>query len=137
MKYALIILIALTFAGCAVLSDKDPIAQKIAVQYATAKVIGDDREKAVKLVGWVEEAEVYINSEVEVRIDILEQALRDRIDWNNLDAQETLIVDSILMESRLRLVDQIGAGALDPESLIKLSIVLGWIKEAGNRLISM
>lgn len=131
MRKLLAVIILVLTAGCASTGENSQLTESLFVKYATAKVIANNPDKAVAVLDLVEQAKQYVDSDTgTVSIAALDQAARDRIPWDRLDAADQMLVDAVLVEARQRLEQAIGDGILDADQRVRLSRVLGWIEQA-------
>lgn len=134
--YTLLVMVSLVsmlgFAGCAALSGVDDGSKRLAVFYATAKVIDGDQTKAGRIVDLIQEAREYVSGDPEVTISALYEGVVERVNWAALDPADQIIIEAILLEAKARLQEEIGVGLLSPEQRVKVSTVLNWIEAAAN-----
>lgn len=119
-----------TLSGCAVL-EGNPATARFAVQYATLKVIKDDHWKAARVVQIVTQAAELLD-ESSATIALLEAAVRSSIDWDKLDAADTLLADNLIIAVKFELEKRVGDSLLDPEKTFAIKMVLSWIIEAAE-----
>ena len=126
-----IIALTLAFAfitGCSVLSTIAEDENKLAVQYATLKVIDGDTEKADQLKGWVTEARNYVDGSAEVTVSYLADEARARISDKISDPADMLLAMAVLNEAERRIRERLGDGLLKQEQRVSLLTVLDWIE---------
>jgi len=126
-----IIALTLAFAfitGCSVLSTIAEDENKLAVQYATLKIIDGDTEKADKLKGWVTEARNYVDGSAEVTVSYLADEARARISDKISDPADMLLAMAVLNEAERRIRERLGDGLLKQEQRVSLLTVLDWIE---------
>ena len=127
-----IIALTLAFAfitGCSVLSTIAEDENKLAVQYATLKVIDGDTEKADQLKGWVTEARNYVDGSAEVTVSYLADEARARISDKISDPADMLLAMAVLNEAERRIRERLGEGLLEQEQRVNLLTVFDWIEE--------
>lgn len=134
MRKIALVLAVLLVSGCALWSSQGPSAQMLEVKIATLEVLDNDKEKAATWVSWVDDGIRFIESENEAKISALDVALRKRIDWNALEPSESLLIDAVILEIRMRLINKFGDDLLTGEQRIKLVQVLQWSKEAAQTI---
>lgn len=117
-------------SGCALLSGEQTARERLAVQYATLKVIDGDPARAARVQALVAEARQYLTGGAEVTIARLDAEARARIDWQRLEAADRLLLEAVLLEARQQLTERLGAGVLDEGQRVALDAVLGWIEGA-------
>ena len=126
-----IIALTLAFAfitGCSVLSTIAEDENKLAVQYATLKIIDGDTQKADQLKGWVTEARNYVDGSAEVTVSYLADEARARISDKISDPADMLLAMAVLNEAERRIRERLGDGLLKQEQRVSLLTVLDWIE---------
>jgi len=131
MKYlsAIIVMFAMLFSGCAVLESIAKDENKLAVQYATLKVIDGDMQKANQLKGWITEARNYVDTSAEVTVSYLADEARVRISGKISDPADMLLAMAVLNEAERRIRERLGEGLLEQEQRVNLLTVFDWIEE--------
>jgi len=131
MKYlsAIMVMFAMAISGCAVLESIAKDENKLAVQYATLKVIDGDMQKANQLKGWITEAREYVDSSAEVTVSYLATEARARISDKISDPADTLLAMAVLNEAERRIGERLGEGPLEQEQRVNLLTVFDWIEE--------
>ena len=130
IKYlsSVIVIFAMLFSGCAVLETIAKDENKLAVQYATLKVIDGDTQKAEQLKAWITEARNYVDTSAEVTVSYLADEARVRISGKITDPADTLLVMAVLNEAERRIGKRLGEGPLEQEQRVKLLTVFDWIE---------
>ena len=131
MKYISVVIIMFTmlFSGCAVLESIAKDENKLAVQYATLKVIDGDMQKANQLKGWITEARNYVDTSAEVTVSYLADEARVRISGKISDPADMLLAMAVLNEAERRIRERLGEGLLEQEQRVNLLTVFDWIEE--------
>jgi len=131
MKYlsAIIVMFAMLFSGCAVLETIAKDENKLAVQYATLKVIDGDTQKSDRLKSWLTEARNYVDNGAEVSVSYLAEEARIRIKDKISDPADMLLAMAVLNEAERRIQERLGDGALAEGERVKLLTVFDWIEE--------
>ena len=131
MKYlsAIIVMFAMLFSGCAVLETIAKDENKLAVQYATLKVIDGDTQKADRLKSWLTEARNYVDNGAEVSVSYLAEEARIRIKDKISDPADMLLAMAVLNEAERRIGERLGEGPLEQEQRVNLLTVFDWIEE--------
>jgi len=131
MKYlsAIIVMFAMLFSGCAVLESIAKDENKLAVQYATLKVIDGDTQKADRLKSWLTEARNYVDNGAEVSVSYLAEEARIRIKDKISDPADMLLAMAVLNEAERRIQERLGDGALAEGERVNLLTVFDWIEE--------
>jgi len=120
-----------SMVGCATLKSGDP-GPKLAVGYATLKYIGEDVPRAHRVVDAVDRAEALLDGNIAVAVPEIEKAIRQQIDFTKLDAADRLLLNTLFDTVRVELEVRLGTGALNPEQLVQVRVVLGWVKSAAE-----
>jgi len=130
IKYlsSVIVIFAMLFSGCAVLETIAKDENKLAVQYATLKVIDGDTQKAEQLKAWITEARNYVDTSAEVTVSYLADEARVRISGKISDPADMLLAMAILNEAERRIGERLGEGPLKEEQRVKLLTVFDWIE---------
>jgi len=130
IKYlsSVIVIFAMLFSGCAVLETIAKDENKLAVQYATLKVIDGDTQKAEQLKGWITEARNYVDTSAEVTVSYLADEARVRISGKISEPADMLLAMAILNEAERRIGERLGEGPLKQEQRVKLLTVFDWIE---------
>ena len=131
MKYlsAIIVMFAMLFSGCAVLETIAKDENKLAVQYATLKVIDGDTQKSDRLKSWLTEARNYVDNGAEVSVSYLAEEARIRIKDKISDPADMLLAMAVLNEAERRIGERLGEGPLEQEQRVNLLTVFDWIEE--------
>ncbi len=127
-------LVLVFMVGCSVL-DNHQASAKLAVQYATLKYIDGDAHKRERVIVQVARAEELAN--VAASLDALADAVRQEIPFDEMDAADAVLVnglvDALEEELKARFPEDDGSGGvLDPEQIVAVKSVLGWIYEAAH-----
>lgn len=120
--------LAFLFSGCAHLEERGT-AQRIAVQYAAMKYIGEDAGKAERVAAQVAVVRTLLERE-EATVGALAAAVRERIDWTRLAPADRMLLAGLLDELEAELARRISAGVLEPEQRLRIARVLDWIAQA-------
>jgi len=130
MKYlsAITVMFAMLFSGCAVLETIAKDENKLAVQYATLKVIDGDTQKSDRLKSWLTEARNYVDNGAEVSVSYLADEARIRIKDKISDPADMLLTMAVLNEAERRIQERLGDGALAEGERVKLLTVFDWIE---------
>ena len=115
--------------GCESTEASSPIA-RLAVQYATIKVVQNNPEHAARVVEIATALEKDAGNTVAVTVVLLETIVRSQIRWENLDAADTALVDVLILTVRDELTQRLGTGILGPEQALVVAQVAGWIRDA-------
>lgn len=139
MRKLIIALIAAAFlSGCAVLQtvEESPTVAKLTVQQATLRVIGEDTDRAERVVFLTEEIGRYVEQE-KITVELIDSYLRSQIDWQKLSLADAQLLVMLLDELRLRLDERIGGGVLDPNDKVVIQTVLAWVADSASLVILM
>lgn len=118
-------------AGCATIQENESTA-RVAVQYATIKILDGDPEKADKVEQIAEEVKAYASGEKPVTVDALIEKAATYIPWEDLDDADTLLVTALLEEIRVRLKERLGDDFVPEDLRVTVDMVAGWVLEAAR-----
>lgn len=119
----------LLLAGCSTFTEHKAVT-KLAVQYATIKVIEKNPDKAPRIVEIAQFVRTNAGSETAATVALLETAVRAQIDWTKLDPADTILVDTLIVTVRDELIARLGDGPLAGDQLLVVAEVAGWIQDA-------
>lgn len=113
---------------------------RLVAQYATMKYIGkaggeeERRARAIRVVNVTLHAQGLVDSGITTTIPLIEQAVRDSIDWSRFDLADRMLVDSLIALIRQELEARMGkAGSvLGEDQRIAVSQMLGWVMSAAQ-----
>lgn len=134
-KLLLTVLACFTFAGCAFLQEHESEA-RIATTYATLKVIDEDAERASRVVEIATEVRAIAGGDPEATVGLLIGEVRGLIKWENLDAADTLLVDTLLIELEARLINRLGDGVLPDDARLTVQTIADWVIRAATPYVS-
>lgn len=127
-------LVALFTPGCATLQGGN-LAQyngffRATVQYATLRTIDGDQDRAdrVRLVAM--HAIEYAADDTRGPTDVLEKAVRARIDWSSLSPEATLLADALISTVRVELDRALADTRVSPDAKLSAIAVLEWVEQA-------
>jgi hypothetical protein len=132
---ALIGLAVLLQNGCATI-EQSPMTAKLTVQQATLRVIGEDVERAERVIVLTGQISEYVEYE-EITVELIDSYLRAQIDWQKLSLADGQLLVMLLDELRLRLDERIGGGVLDPKDKVVINTVLDWVADAAALVVLM
>lgn len=144
--FFLALLAALTLGGCASMQQTGaalstaPQSAKIVVQYAAMKFIekagapSAQQARAARVVDVAGKVQGLIDAGLVSTAPLIEQAVRDSINWSQFSPADRLLVDNLIALVRQELEARIGsAGApLDSQQLIVVRDLLGWVVAAAR-----
>lgn len=139
-KLIIATLAAIAISGCtAIQYGKDnPETAALAVKSGTlafveqVEPISQRVQRAREVVAVIRYVMDEVNSSTSATVDGLAQRVRDEIAWNDLDAYERLLLDSLVFSVQEKLKDRLGDGVLDEEDRLVVSTVLEWAEQAAN-----
>lgn len=130
-------LLMLALSACsAVQSVSDGLAEneaatKIAVQYATAKVITSADDIAADDVSQhVERVRVLVAEDSVLDIGRLALEARREIDWTRLDAADQLLLEALLAQVQDSLEEAVAPELIDDERRVRILTLLDWMAQA-------
>lgn len=140
MKKHIVMAIVATFAflalsGCGILESMqdNPETARITTQYATAKVIDGDPDRADRVADIAKKARETVGKDAVSTVSALDAYVRSKIDWNSLAPEDNMLIDAVLTRAAERLEEEIGSGALDADERVQLDTFLGWIEDVAER----
>ena len=125
------LLASLVFAGCSTLNEYENTA-RLTTQYATIKVIDDDRAKAQRVEEIATEVKAYAQDDLFLTVDRLIDEARSQIAWHKLDAADRLLVDALLTELEVRLKERFGGDAVPDELRLTVEKLADWVISAAR-----
>lgn len=131
-KMAVVVCVAagLVASGCASFQTNSAGA-KLAVQYATLKVIKRDPAKAARVTNIVTEADLILTDRT-ATVALAEAAVRKAIKWEDLSAEDTLLANALINAVKFELEARVGTGGLSADQVLQVRAVLAWITEAAE-----
>lgn len=125
-------LLGLAFlSACSTLNEHENTA-RLTTQYATIKVIDGDVGRAERVEDIASDVRAYASSEAHLTVDLLIGAIRDRIDWGDLDAADTLLLTTLIDELRAELMRRLGPGVLPEDLRLAADTVAEWVIAAAR-----
>lgn len=129
---AVAIFVYTAMSGCTLTQDA---RAKLAVQYATLKLIESDDDpvaKAARIRLVANEALYLTDQEDRVTAALIESAVRHKINWGALSLADRMAADALITAIREEVEARVGSGDLDPEAMISVQTVLSWVIEAAQ-----
>jgi hypothetical protein len=126
--------LAVALAGCATGDLKTDPSARLAVTYATLKVIesGPDSEvRAAKIRSIASEARQFVETDA-ISLDQLAAAMRARLAEENLSPSDQVLADALVLTVTAELEARVGTGLLSPEQKLTVGAVLGWVVVAAG-----
>ena len=130
-----LIALLMVLSGCAFIQEHESEA-RIATTYATLKVIDEDAERAARVVDIATEVSEIAGGDPEATVGLLIAEARDLIKWENLDAADTVLVDTLLIELEARLIDVLGDGILPDDARVTVQTIAEWVIRAASPYVS-
>lgn len=118
-------------SACAFLSEHKATA-KLATQYATIKVIDGDRAKAQRVREIAKEVKEYANTKAQLTVDRLIDEVKAQINWEDLDAADTLLVNALIDELSQQLTERLGSESLPKDLRLAVDTVIDWVISAAQ-----
>lgn len=140
MKLSTLVLVSTLLAvgmqvsGCALTTLQSNPSARLAVTYATLKVIedgADPQQRAEKVLSIATEAREFIETDA-LNLSQLEAALRARLADENLSPSDQLLADALILTVVAELEAKVGSGMLSPEQKLTVGTVLGWVITAAG-----
>lgn len=131
---ALLLTISLLFnSGCTALTQSSATA-KLAVEYATLKVIENSAPEAraarrAKINQIAKDAKTFVSGQ-SVTLALLDAAIRKNVDFSKLSPADALLANALIDAVIQELQTRVGTGLLDPAQVLAVNAVLDWVIEA-------
>lgn len=135
MNFKTILICLFLLSGCAFLQEHESEA-RIATTYATLKVIGEDSERAARVVEIATEVRAIASGDPEATVALLIGEARELIKWDRLDAADTVLVDTLLVELEVRLIDVLGDDILPEDARVTVQTIADWVIRAASPYVS-
>lgn len=117
--------------GCSTIGSQ-PTLTRLAVQYATVKVLENNPGRAQRVIEIATFIEDNAGSSTATSVAILTTLVREQIDWTKLDAADTILVNALIDMVATELTARLGSGPLSPEQALVVKEVASWIKQAAT-----
>jgi len=141
MKKVIASILALTLlSGCAAVqyAKDNPATASLAVKSGTLAFV-EQVEPLQRRVERAKEVIVVVNfildqmdNSTSATVSTLSSEVRSQINWNDMDAYERLLLDSLIFSVESKLEDRVGEGVLAEDEKLVVRSVLEWAKEAAN-----
>lgn len=122
-------IVLMATAGCSFLQESERTT-RVTVIYATLKVIDDDDEKAARVAEIATEVKRYAENIEVLTVEALIDETRRQIRWENLDAADTLLVDTLLLELKDRLTERFDGTDVPDDIVLTVVKVANWVIDA-------
>jgi len=132
MKLLIISFLMLTLAGCGTLKTVAEGQNKLAVQYATLKVLEQDNVTNERILALTAKAKLYIKSDVSVTVSTLVDAARTKLVSSDISIADQLLIGVILNNAQQQIEARLGSEALADEQKLQLLTVINWIELAAE-----
>lgn len=129
---ALILAVALALAGCVTTGTTGHAATKLTVQYATIKVLDKNpayAARAAEIAGTVRKA---ASGEAST-VDTLIALARAEIQWGELDAADSLLLNELLNFIAAELRQRVGDGPIAGDKGLAVAEFASWIEQAAKQ----
>ena len=120
----------LLLAGCKSPNSLQPIAEQLAIQYATLKVLENNPDYSPRIVEITRHVREVASGDASATVEVIDGLIRSQINWAKLAPSDAMIVNTLLLAIRSELEARIGNGILDPEALLTVAQVATWIEQA-------
>ena len=132
--------LAFSLSGCAVVdyAKQNPATAALAVKSGTLAFV-EQVDPIQRRVERAKEVIVVVNfildqmdSSTSATVSTLSSEVRSQIDWNDMDAYERLLLDSLIFSVESKLKERVGDGILGEDDKLVVRSVLEWAKEAAG-----
>lgn len=120
--------VALAVAGCSVLQTVAKDENRLAVRYATAKILERSDVSPTYVMNRIGEAKRYVSEGADVSVGNLVNEARERLRGSSLMPADQILIEAILARAEERLKARIGDGRLSADQRVQLLTVLDWIE---------
>lgn len=131
------LLMAAALPGCSTLSSpsENPWGN-LALQYVVFKAVGqyidNDPAKADKVRDVAMQVTDLIDQNALTTIDLVEQAVRAKIDWSSLAPEDGLVLDALITTLGADLRNRLGEDGLKPDQVVAVRAVMTWVVQAAS-----
>ena len=132
MKRLAALLLAFSLTGCAMLNGNS-LTASTAVQIGTIRLIqaaDEPAERAEDIIVIVDLVNEQIDGDAITTVASASDAIRGFVDFDQLGPYEQILLDSLITAVQARLLEEIGSGRLDEQSVIRLKNFLGYARQA-------
>lgn len=122
-------------SGCATIArqvEAHPGVSRLSVTIATLKYIGEDSARAERVAAVAQAVGAVATDAVVSTLDELEREARRQIDWQRLDAADTLLVNALIVAIRSELERRLGGADLPPGERPTVALVFQWVEDAAK-----
>jgi hypothetical protein len=128
----LVLAASLLLAGCqsTEVSDTKKVAARLAVTYATMKVIENNPAYGKRIVAIATEVEAAAGGDSASTVALLGELIKAKINWGSMSPADSMLVGILVDEVVAQLAERIGTGKLEGPQLLAIKEVAGWIKQA-------
>jgi outer membrane lipoprotein SlyB len=134
MKRLAALLLAFSLTGCAML-DGNSLTASTAVQIGTIRLIqaaDDPAERAEDIIVIVDLVNEQIDGDAITTVSSAGDAVRGFIDYSQLGPYEQILLDSLISAVQARLLEEVGSGELDEQSVIRVKNFLSYARQAAT-----
>lgn len=130
MNTIILIVLALLIAGCSTINLQDP-AQRLAIQYATAKFIekGETQKRAAAIIEEADKAKTFFDVQG-VPLSDIKSRIIERVRDRGLSPADTLLATALIDAVEMKIAEDIGRGIIGPDDKIRINWALDLIKKA-------
>ena len=129
---AVIVALTLMFTGCAGVNLQQAGA-RTAIEVATLKYIDGNNERAGRVYAiaseLIEETQNDTEKPLRQTLDRIESKARERIEWNQLDEAEALVVHRVIDAARTEVEHRVKQGTVNESARVAIRTVLKWIRD--------
>lgn len=124
--------VSLVFTGCSSTQLSTPtakVAGKIAVQYATIKVLKNNPTKAQALLDIAKTVKAVAGTEGFDTVDALIALIKTKVDFSHYAPEDAFLANSLIDLIGIELKDAVGAGRIPTAKLPAIAEVASWVEE--------
>ena len=119
-------------AGCSNMNATQTNVAKLAVQYAVVKVVEKNPAYGPRVVVIAQEVRKAAGGETADTVDLVLTLVKAKIQWDKLDAADTLLVNALIDQVGIELKARLGDAKFDPDKLLVIAEVATWIEQAAT-----
>jgi hypothetical protein len=105
---------------------------RLGIKLGTMKYIGEDADKAARVLGVVDKVEAELDANQIVLAEGVAAYIESRIDFAGKPAEEILLIQELILVVSGQIEERIGGQVIDPDSQVMIRQVIGWVREAAK-----
>jgi hypothetical protein len=130
------LLMAFLLVGCTtfknVFNNVDERAARVVVTVAVMDVVNKNPEYKGRILEITKQTREYVSKAPEGRATDIMDVVNKQIRWEKLTAEQSLLVNVILVSVEVELHKRIADGGLSPDAQLKVIQIIDWIEQAAS-----